>query len=135
MQNKALKIFLVAQKISKINNFHFSFLSLIYFCDSQESDWRAILYIWQEITPTCFERRQDIAVRLKFFILVLSKYDRNLELLAKTAKQRKAPQIGFSRTQQKGASRFWTETITMTAVLVIRSRWRHEVKFWFYFDL
>ena len=40
----------------------------IYPPDSQESNGGANTYIGKAITPNCFQRSQDIAVRLKFFI-------------------------------------------------------------------
>ena len=47
------------------------------------------LYIGQANSLTCFQRCQNIAVQLKFFILVFWRYDENLKLLAKTPKQEK----------------------------------------------
>ena len=54
--------------------------------------------IGQTITPTCFRRYQDIALRLQFFIFLFSlylRYDQNLGLLAKTAKQGKSRKVSF----------------------------------------
>ena len=60
------------------------------------------LYIGQAITPTCFRRCQDIAVRLKFnrdMTLILN-------CLPRPPSRGNCHKVSFPRTQQNGASRF-----------------------------
>ena len=54
-------------------NFYFIFSISIFILLTRRKATET-LYIGQAVTPTCFRRCQDIAVRLKFFILVFQFY-------------------------------------------------------------
>ena len=73
--------------------------------------WKAMEapYIGRAITLTCFRRCQDIAVLLKFVILVFQIYRDMTEIqncLLRPSSREKCCKVSFSRTQQNKASRF-----------------------------
>jgi len=75
----------------------YSIVFSIYPPDLQESDGGAIHR--EAITPTCFRRYRDIAVRLIFFFN-RDTYDCNLVLLVKPPSRGKYRKVPFPRAQQ-----------------------------------
>ena len=82
----------------------------IYLPDSKESDRGAIHR--KAITPTCFQRYRDIAVRLIFFFN-RDTYHCNLELLVEPPSRGNYCKVPFPRAQQHDHSWIWTQTISI----------------------
>ena len=93
------------------DNTLFCIVFSIYPPDSQESDEGAIHRA--AITPTCFRRYRDIAVRLIFFFFNRHTYVCNLVLLVELPSRGNYRKVPFPRAQQHDHGWIRTQTISI----------------------